>query len=91
MEAPLPTAGPITDEWCVQHFDHFSPEFGVAFAETLARMRSLCPVAHSDRHGGFWVVTKYHDVVRVAQDWETFSSAQIVLTVASRPAVTTAG
>ena len=38
-------------------------------------MRSLCPVAHSEQYGGFWVVTKYEDVLRVAQDWESFSSA----------------
>ena len=42
---------------------------------TLARMRSSCPVAHSDRYGGFWVVTRYEDVFRVVEDWETFSSA----------------
>jgi cytochrome P450 len=35
----------------------------------------MCPVAHSDAHDdGFWVLTKYEDVLNVAQDWETFSS-----------------
>jgi cytochrome P450 len=38
-------------------------------------MRSLCPVTRSDRYGGFWVITRYEDVFRVAEDWETFSSA----------------
>jgi cytochrome P450 len=38
-------------------------------------MRARCPVAHSDRYGGFWVVTAYDQVLAVAQDWETFSSA----------------
>jgi cytochrome P450 len=38
-------------------------------------MRADHPVAHSDRHGGFWVVTRYEDVLAVAQDWRTFSSA----------------
>ena len=33
-------------------------------------------VAWSDEHGGFWVVTRYEDVLRVAQDWRTFSSAE---------------
>ncbi|HXY28195.1 MAG TPA: hypothetical protein VEH82_07925, partial [Acidimicrobiales bacterium] len=37
-------------------------------------MRSLCPVTHTDQRGGHWVVTGYEDVLRVAQDWEAFSS-----------------
>jgi cytochrome P450 len=64
----------ITDEWVEHHFDHLSPELAREFHPTLARARSLCPVARSDRHGGFWVVTGYENVLRVAQDWQTFSS-----------------
>lgn len=67
---------PITDEWCRDHFDHLSSELAADFHPTLARMRARCPVAHSDRYGGFWVATGYEDVLRVAQDWDTFSSAQ---------------
>jgi cytochrome P450 len=33
-------------------------------------------VTHSDQYGGFWVVTRYEDVLQVAQDWATFSSAE---------------
>jgi cytochrome P450 len=41
----------------------------------MARARSLCPVAHSDAYDdGFWVLTKYEDVLRTAQNWRTFSS-----------------
>ena len=43
--------------------------------ETLATMRERHAVAYSEEHGGFWVVTGYEDVLRVAQDWRTFSSA----------------
>ena len=39
-------------------------------------MREKCPVTHSDQHGGFWVVTGYEHVMRIAQDWRTFSSAK---------------
>ncbi|MGW1029455.1 cytochrome P450 [Streptomyces sp. NPDC002577] len=73
MDTSSPT-GPITDEWVESHFDHLSPELARDFHPTLARARSRCPVAHSDQYGGFWVVTRYEDVLRVAQDWETFSS-----------------
>lgn len=35
-------------------------------------MRAHCPVAHSDRFGGFWAVTKYDDVRRVLTESDTF-------------------
>jgi cytochrome P450 len=57
-------------------FDHLSPELAATLHETLADVRAHQPVAWSDQHGGFWVVTRYEDVLRVAQDWRTFSSAQ---------------
>lgn len=65
----------LADQWCAEHFDHLAPELGEALAPTLARMRQVCPVAHSDQYGGFWVITRYEDVLAVAQDWETFSNA----------------
>ena len=74
----------ITDDWVTRHFDHLSPVFARELHPTLARARSLCPVAHSDQHGGFWVLTKYEDVLRVAQDWETFSS-ELGITVPYQP------
>jgi cytochrome P450 len=78
--------GTMTDDWYRQNFDHLAPEVAVDLPGVLARMRSLCPVAHSEQYGGFWVVTKYEDVLRVAQDWETFSSAS-GLTVPVAPIV----
>jgi cytochrome P450 len=67
-------AGPLTDEWCTHHFDPQSPDLPPDLPETLARMRAKCPFTHSDQYGGFWVATKYTDVLQVVQDWETFSS-----------------
>jgi cytochrome P450 len=76
---------PITDEWVTQHFDHLSPALARDFHPTLARARSLCPVARSDAHeNGFWVLTRYEDVLKVAQDWQTFSS-ELGITVPSPP------
>jgi cytochrome P450 len=79
------TTPPITDEWVTRHFDHLSPELARDLHPTLARARSLCPVARSDAYeNGFWVLTKYEDVLRVAQDWQTFSS-ELGITVPYRP------
>jgi cytochrome P450 len=78
----------ITDEWVRHHFDHLSPVFARDFHPTLARARSLCPVVRSDAYeGGFWVLTRYEDVLRVAQDWETFSS-ELGITVPYQPPAT---
>ncbi|CAO5154286.1 Cytochrome [Frankia sp. AiPs1] len=66
----------MPDAWISGDFDHLSPRLAPVLHETLARMRSVCPVAHSGQHGGFWVVSRYSDVLRVAQDWETFTSTQ---------------
>lgn len=45
--------------------------------ELFARLRRVAPVLWHDTQdgGGFWVLTKYADVITVSQDHETFSSA----------------
>lgn len=83
MDAGAP-AQPITDEWVREHFDHLSPDFAQNLHPTLARARSLCPVAHSDQHDGFWVATRYQDVLNIAQDWQTYSS-ELGITVPHNP------
>ena len=55
-------------------FDHNTPEFAADPWSRYEDLRSQCPVAHTDAHGGFWVLSRYDDVVRVAQDDVTFSS-----------------
>jgi cytochrome P450 len=67
--------GTIDADWCAHHFDYLSPELAADLPATLEHMRAHHPVARSDAHGGYWIVTGYEDVLRVAQDWQTFSSA----------------
>ena len=43
---------------------------------TLEKLRTGCPVAHSEMVGGHWVLTRHADMERVLQDPKTFSSAQ---------------
>jgi cytochrome P450 len=75
MDTTASPAASLDDEWVEHHFDPHSPALGQDLHATLARSRSVCPVAHSDQHDGFWVATRYEDILRVAQDWRTFSSA----------------
>ena len=46
-------------------------------------LRQECPVAHSERHEGSWMPTKYADLFALARDVEHFSSREIL--VAPRP------
>jgi cytochrome P450 len=78
--------GGLPDEWCLHHFDHLSDELAQHLPGTMARMRGLCPVARSDEHGGFWVVSSYDEALAVAQDWATYSSAH-GLSVTASPGV----
>jgi cytochrome P450 len=86
MDTATASSGPMPRDWWHDHFDHFAPELAGPLYETLKEMRGQCPVARSDQHGGFWVVTRYEDVIAVAQDWATFSSAH-GLTVSRAPTV----
>lgn len=75
MEAPTSTTEMPSTEWCEHHFDYLAPEVAEHLNETLDVMRNRCPVARSDAHGGYWILSTYQDVLRVAQDWKNFSSA----------------
>ncbi len=44
-----------------------------------AELRSRCPVAHSQRHGGFAFVSNYEGAKRVLTDFSNFSSANGVV------------
>lgn len=54
--------------------DHYDAAYAADPYPKLAELRSRCPVAHSDLHGGYWIVSKYDDVRDLTQDTETFSS-----------------
>src|SRR5262245_25205687 len=55
-------------------FDHHSGEYARDSWRVLRELRQTCPVAWTDAHGGYWVVTRHADVERVARDPDTFSS-----------------
>lgn len=84
MDATPVAGDTITADWCAHAFDHLSPELGSNLHTTMDYMRAHHPVARSEQYGGFWILSKYEDVLKVAQDWETFSSAHGV-TVPSGP------
>jgi cytochrome P450 len=56
-------------------FDHNDPAFVEDPYPVYGEMRERHPVLHSDRYGGYWVLTRYADVRHGLLDWETFSSS----------------
>ncbi|MEO3795774.1 cytochrome P450 [Nonomuraea sp. B10E15] len=56
-------------------WDPTAPETFDSSHETYAELRRRCPVPWSDAFGGFWAATRYAEVVRVARDSQTFSTA----------------
>ena len=62
--------------WC-PHFDHHDPTLTHDNVyQVYEHLRHECPITWSDRYGGFWVVSRYADIVTALMDPVTFSSAQ---------------
>lgn len=55
-------------------FDHHSREFAQNREGILGELRRSSPVAYTESHGGYWVVSSFELVKRVLGDPETFSS-----------------
>jgi cytochrome P450 len=58
----------------VQTFDHTTAEHAHDWREILREARATCPVVHSPRHGGYYVLTKHADVMAALRDHRRFSS-----------------
>lgn len=60
----------------VEDFDHTDPALIADPYPVYAALRLHCPVGRGSRFGGFWVLSRYHDVAAAAQDPATFCSSQ---------------
>jgi cytochrome P450 len=65
----------------LEHFSPLDPALSQDIWTTLARMRNECPVHRSEAFEGFWVLTRYDDIWRVARDHETFINSKGVIAV----------
>ncbi len=61
---------PITHDW-----DPYDPGFRDNPFPLYARFRQECPVGRCEEYGGFWAISRYQDVARMAADSATYSSA----------------
>lgn len=55
-------------------FDHNDPEFIRDPHAVYFQLHRSQPVVHSERYGGYWLLTRYRDVRNALLDWQTFSS-----------------
>ena len=55
-------------------FDHHAPEMVDNMVETYAELREKCPVAYSNAHGGYWVVSSHRLVAEALGRHQDFSS-----------------
>jgi len=57
----------------ISDFDPHDPALAPVQHQVLAGLLERCPVSWSGRHGGFWSLTKFDDVVAAARDHDTFT------------------
>jgi cytochrome P450 len=57
-------------------FDLFGPVSRAESDAVWRDTREQCPVAWTDRDGGYWVISGYEEVAAAFRDWEHFSSAR---------------
>lgn len=71
----MTTFDPLSD------YDIFDRDYVLDPFPVLGEIReSQCPIAHTEKWGGSWLPTRYEDVVAMAQEFELFTSRQILVT-----------
>ena len=68
-----PASGPDLAE-VLSHFDIFDPGTSRMLNDVVHQAHRQCPVAHSDAHGGYYLVAGYDEAAAVLRDDRRFSS-----------------
>jgi cytochrome P450 len=76
----MTTADTETLDSLLHTWDFASAEHSRMKWDIFGYAREGCPVARTEQGGGFWLVTRYEDVKRVLEDWQTFSSTESPIT-----------
>ncbi|MEZ0365819.1 cytochrome P450 [Mycobacterium sp. pUA109] len=63
----------------VSGFDPHDPSLANRQHKILTDLLERCPVSWSEKHGGFWSLTKFDDIVAAARDYETYTVEQGVI------------
>jgi len=54
-------------------FDQHSADYAANWRSQLADLRAKCPVAWTEAHDGFWVITRHEDILFIERHPEIFS------------------
>ena len=66
------------EDWATD-FDHTSKVWAADPFSIWDRLRKECPIAHTDRFGGAWLLTRHEDIAALAYDCERFTSRGVVV------------
>jgi cytochrome P450 len=70
MAAPEPRAPAAS-----ANLDIHDPSFAGDPYPIYEQLRRECPVARGEKHGGYWLLSRYEDVREAARDWRTYTSS----------------
>jgi cytochrome P450 len=57
------------------HIDIHDPAFVQNPYPVYQQLREHCPIMHSDLYLGFWLLTNYDDVKKIALEWRSYTSS----------------
>ena len=57
-------------------FDHHSPEYAADWPRITHDARGKCPVAWTEAHGGYWVVTGYEEISGITRQPDRFRNGR---------------
>jgi cytochrome P450 len=66
-------------------FDHYDQESAYDPFPRWKRMRDQTPVAWTEKHGGYYVLTRYNDIMEATRDTKIFSSYLNGVTIPRKP------
>lgn len=61
---------------CPIDFNHESPEHAADWVGDFRQIRETCPLSFSKQHGGFWVASRYSDIIEIAQKPAQFTNGK---------------
>jgi len=58
------------------NFDHACPAVSAELFDWGQRLQQESPIAYSEAHGGFWIVSRHEDIVSITLDQKNFINSQ---------------
>jgi cytochrome P450 len=69
---------PEASKQCPVAFDQHSKQHADNYPQIYAELRRTCPRPWSENYGGYWIATRYQDILAIAQAKDSFTSDKTV-------------